>query len=149
MRQVDVPSDLKWAADIMLNLKNDPPRGLTFPIASPPRPQRPRSRASRSRHRHAKKMMLWVLTSNFVVGLNTLYNKNKPHGRVVSSLLECSPAEQSILTRVMTQCQELCRGRRTLGLTGAHAAKSLVKSISAGSYNVTGPSISQVSFISE
>lgn len=131
----------------MQDLKDKPPAGLTFPVPCPPRPSKPRSQGSRSRHRFAKRMMLWSLTSHYIVGLNTLFNKHKPHGQIVASLGDCSPAQQSILTRAFAQCQKLCRERRAFVSTGAQAARSLVKSMSAGSYTSIGPSISQVSFI--
>ena len=123
-------------------------RPASFPLQVPPMPSRPMSSGSRSRQRYTKRVSHWKTLSSYIIALNALY-RNKPHsgGRCRQSTTS-SPAQQSILARASVKCQELCRARRALGLSGAQSALKLVKSSREEIYGIHNSSkISQVTFI--
>ncbi len=95
-------------------------------------------------------MMLWVAVCRQVDALNHLYgNFHRSQGYGTHTLSEVvSPAQQSILASITQGCQTLCGERRGLALSGAQAARTLLKSTAAEIYGLPGKRVNQVTFIS-
>ena len=135
-------------APLLNDLKRSPSKTRLFPLPLPARPIAPTNKASRSRHRHAKRMMLWLAMEKYVCTLNVLHS-GQPRSQPPPATSVVSEAQRLALDRIRIRCQQACRERRDSCLTGAHAAHTLIKSCAADLYGTKVALAPQVNFVSE